>query len=344
MPASISQSNLVYVSDTMPGIVRKVKQDEFYYELPSGKRVDDELTLSRIGQLGLPPAYQQVWICPLENGHIQATGLDDKSRKQYRYHDQWHTLQNEKKFHQLIAFGQSLPKIRRAIERDLAQAPGSKAYALGAIVRVLDATHIRVGNTQYAKNNKSYGATTLKKDHLEFSQESVALEFSGKGGKAVELVIDDDELHDVLETIADLPGRELFTWQDDTGEVFSIRSEQVNAYLQDITGLECITAKTFRTWGGTLSAFFSAWSHLKKGDTPLIKTMTEAASEALHNTPAICRNSYIHPAVIDLSELKCEMIVATVDHFRRCKRKACMSIHEVRCLEWIKQHTEEGML
>ena len=300
-PDTLSQAGLVYVSDSEPGIRRQRAGRSFCYRLPDGALVRDAALKARISALGLPPAYQNVWICIQDNGHLQATGYDARGRKQYRYHADWQALKSGDKFGQLIAFGRALPKIRRAVRRDLDGAPGRVDTMLAAITVLLDEAQLRVGNRTYAEENKTYGATTLLKRHVRLGDGRIELRFTAKGGKRVQRTLKHPRLQRILEDSADLPGRQLFVWKDETNLVRPIDSGRLNGYLAEIAGI-AVSAKTFRTWAGSLAAFAMARQAIEAGGRPTIKGMANAASEALHNTPAIARSSYIHLDVIALAE------------------------------------------
>ncbi|WP_421592832.1 DNA topoisomerase IB [Shinella sp. M27] len=300
-PDTLSQTGLVYVSDSEPGIRRQRAGRSFCYRLPDGALVRDAALKARISALGLPPAYDNVWICIHDNGHLQATGYDARGRKQYRYHADWQALKSGDKFGQLIAFGRALPKIRRAVRRDLDGAPGAVDTMLAAITVLLDEAQLRVGNRTYAEENKTYGATTLLKRHVKLADGRIELRFTAKGGKRVQRTLKHPRLQRILEDSADLPGRQLFVWKDETNLVRPIDSGRLNGYLAEIAGI-AVSAKTFRTWAGSLAAFAMARQAIEAGGRPTIKGMANAASEALHNTPAIARSSYIHPDVIALAE------------------------------------------
>lgn len=296
----ITELGLIYVSDTEPGIRRRRKGKGFSYTLPDGKTLADEIQRARIHALGLPPAYKNVWICIDENGHLQATGFDVRGRKQYRYHKDWQIFRSTGKFHQLIEFGNALPKIRRTVLRHLDTGAEDINGVLAALTILLDEAHLRVGNQAYVKENDTYGATTLLKRHLKIVDGRIELKFRAKGGKRVQRSLKHPRLQKILEEIADLPGRQLFVWKDETGALKPIDSGRLNAYLADISGIT-ISAKTFRTWAGSLAAFGAARNAIAEGRRPTVKEMSEAAAYVLHNTPAISRSSYIHPAIIALS-------------------------------------------
>ncbi|WHO83921.1 DNA topoisomerase IB [Rhizobium leguminosarum] len=297
---AITDLGLVYVSDTEPGIRRRRKGKGFSYVMPDGTTLADELQRARIGALGLPPAYENVWICLYENGHLQATGFDARGRKQYRYHKEWQSFRSAGKFHQLIEFGRALPRIRRTVLRHLDTGAEDVNGVLAALTTLLDEAHLRVGNQAYVRENGTYGATTLLKRHLKIVDGQIELKFRAKGGKRVQRSLKHPRLQKILEEIADLPGRQLFVWKDESGALKPIDSGRLNAYLAEISGIP-ISAKTFRTWAGSLAAFGAARETIVGGGRPTVKQMSEAAAEALHNTPAISRSSYIHPAIIALA-------------------------------------------
>ncbi|MGR9453721.1 DNA topoisomerase IB [Rhizobium leguminosarum] len=297
---AITDLGLVYVSDTEPGIRRRRKGKGFSYVMPDGTTLADELQRARICALGLPPAYENVWICLYENGHLQATGFDARGRKQYRYHKEWQSFRSAGKFHQLIEFGRALPRIRRTVLRHLDTGAEDVNGVLAALTTLLDEAHLRVGNQAYVRENGTYGATTLLKRHLKIVDGQIELKFRAKGGKRVQRSLKHPRLQKILEEIADLPGRQLFVWKDESGALKPIDSGRLNAYLAEISGIP-ISAKTFRTWAGSLAAFGAARETIVGGGRPTVKQMSEAAAEALHNTPAISRSSYIHPAIIALA-------------------------------------------
>lgn len=298
-PRVLDKVGLVYVSDSEPGIVRRRRGRGFSYHLPSGKPLSDPQDRERITRLGIPPAYRGVWICLMSNGHLQATGYDDRGRKQYRYHPEWQALRDEKKFDQLIDFGHALPGLRRRALADARRLEDGERATLGALILLLDAAHLRVGNRQYAQENGTYGATTLLKRHVRFG-EGLELSFMAKGGKKVRRLLRAPRLQRILESIADLPGRELFVWQDEAGHVHPVDSSHLNRYIAEISDAPA-SAKTFRTWGGTVAAFSKALSVLHADERPTIKAMAEAAAAELGNTPAISRKSYIHPKVLNIA-------------------------------------------
>lgn len=296
---ALEQAGLVYVSDREPGILRRRRGRGFCYHLPDGGSVTDTVIRQRIKLLGIPPAYRNVWICLLENGHLQATGIDDRGRKQYRYHADWQLLRDGKKYSELVNFGEALPRIRRRARTDADIEGFGEIPTLAALVLLLDAAHLRVGNSYYLEENGTYGATTLLKRHLSLG-ETVELKFVAKGGKKVRHQLRAPRLQKILERIADLPGRKLFVWQDEAGAVRPVESGHLNRYLAEIAGVP-VSAKTFRTWGGTVAAFAEACDALSSDRKLTVKGMAEASARELANTPTISRKSYIHPRVLDLA-------------------------------------------
>ncbi len=294
------ETGLVYVSDSEPGIRRQSVARGLSTECPTARRyrsVDQEPHSGA----GLPPAYEDVWICLEERGHLQATGYDARGRKQYRYHREWQALRSADKFAQLVEFGKALPKIRRTIRRHMQGDVENMQTVLAALVALLDEAHLRTGNQAYVQANGSYGATTLLKRHLRLGDGFIELKFIGKGGKRVQRLLRRPKLQQLLEEIADLPGRQLFVWKDENDALRPVDSGRLNRYLTDMAGA-AVSAKTFRTWGGTLAAFTAARTSIEQGEWPTIKQMSEAAASVLHNTPAISRSSYIHPDVLALAD------------------------------------------
>ena len=300
--ASAKAAGLRYVRDDRPGYTRRRTGRGFVYLDQNGERIRDERTLSRIRSLVIPPAWKQVWICPIANGHIQATGIDQKGRKQYKYHPRWTQFRNETKFYRMIEFGQTLPEIRKRVAADLRTHGLNRRKILAAVVRLLEMTLIRVGNEEYAKSNKSYGLTTLRRKHVEIAGEKIIFEFKGKSGKEHEIEIRDRRLAKIIRDCQELPGQELFHYIDEEGELQKIDSEDVNSYLEEISGKD-FSAKDFRTWAGTVCALCAFRTIGPAGTAKEIRNNISAVvkevSRQLRNTPAVCRKFYIHPAVID---------------------------------------------
>lgn len=291
---------LRYVTDQGSGISRTRVGKDFDYRSPSGGKIDAE-TRARIRALAIPPAWADVWICPVPNGHLQATGKDVRGRKQYRYHPRWREIRDETKYNRMIEFGRWLPKIRHKVSQDL-QRPGlPKEKVLAAVVRLLEVSLIRVGNEEYARANKSFGLTTMRDKHVEVTGSKVHFQFRGKSGKQHQVEVDDPRLARIVKNCRDIPGQELFQYLDSDGQRQTIGSSDVNVYLKSIAGRD-FTAKDFRTWAGTVLAA-RALHELEKVDSVAgakknIVRAIEAVSEMLGNTPTICRKCYIHPAVI----------------------------------------------
>ena len=287
---------LVWYPDDQPGITRRRHGRGFTYRGPDGTTIARGPERARIEALAVPPAYENVWITPRDNGHLLATGYDARTRKQYRYHPQWSEARSSVKYEMLPLFGHALPRIRRRITRDLAEEPGGERFALAAALLLIDRLSLRVGNESYAKVNGSYGALTLRRKHLRLTTSGLNLNYVAKGGLKVRRRLTDRKVLKVLEMVRDLPGAEILTWIDDQGRPRKLSSGTLNEYLAE-AGDGDFTAKTFRTWAGSLAAFEAAES----GATT-IRALSEAAAKRLANTPTIARNAYIHPKVIGLTE------------------------------------------
>lgn len=300
--ASAEAAGLHYVSDADPGIRRQKAGKGFRYTWPDGTPVKDRATIKRIHQMAIPPAYSDVWICRDPSGHLQAVGRDDRDRKQYRYHEDWRTVRDAVKFHRMLAFGEALPRVRDRVSADLRKRGLPREKVVATVVAMLEQTLIRVGNEQYRQQNQSYGVTTLRNRHVSIQRGTARLRFKGKSGKQHDVEVDDPRLVRVVRQCLDIPGQELFQWVDDDGEAHPVGSDDVNAYLKEVTG-EDFTAKDFRTWAGTVLA-----GRLLRATGPVgseraaqgeISRVIKAVAEQLRNTPAVCRKSYVHPAVID---------------------------------------------
>lgn len=322
---------LVYVSDSEPGIRRQRAGRGFCYRLPDGEVLRDPDERRRIEALAIPPAYRDVWICIDQRGHLQATGYDDRSRKQYRYHPDWSAFRNELKYANLPEFGRSLPRIRRRVREDLRAEAGDLHFTLAAIVALADSFPLRAGNRSAASENGTYGATTLLKRHLKFDDTTIRLDYRAKGGKRVRMQLKERRLHQILEKIADLPGRALFKWRGDDGVLRPVESGQVNAYLGQVSGATH-SFKTFRTWAGSRAAFEAGMEALDQGRSPSVKAMTRAAADVLHNTPTVCRNSYIHPTVLGLAQLGGGEAEDLLEHLRGAQPVAGLRAAEYRLL------------
>lgn len=296
------EAGLRYVSDEQPGYSRKRKGDSFEYFDTEGKPIRDETRLLRIQRLAIPPAYKDVWICPSPNGHIQATGRDDRGRKQYRYHERWRTLRDENKYDRMLIFGKALSKIRRRVEADLQLRGLERNKVLATVVHLLERTFIRVGNEEYARENKSFGLTTMRNRHVKVSGAKLRFRFRGKRGIQHEVDVEDRHIAKIIRELQDLPGQELFQYLDSEEKPREVSSQDVNEYLREITGQD-FSAKDFRTWAGTVLAAMALNVQEpftnKKQAKANVKTAIAAVAKMLGNTPAICRKCYVHPAVLE---------------------------------------------
>jgi DNA topoisomerase-1 len=295
-------AGLRYVSDTRPGITRHPKGDGFIYRDPDGELIKDEATLERIRSLAIPPAYTDVWICPFPSGHIQATGRDARGRKQYRYHPRWRETRDATKYEHMAEFAEVLPLIRARVAADLRRKELTREKVLATVVRLLETTLIRIGNDDYAKENGSFGLTTLRNKHVRVDGGTMRFAFKGKSGKTWKLGLQDRRVAKVVRECQDLPGQELFAWRDEDGTPHDVTSGDVNDYLREITGRD-ITAKDFRTWAGTVMAAL-ALREFEAFDTQAaakrnIRAAIEKVSARLGNTPTVCRKCYVHPDLLD---------------------------------------------
>ncbi|HET8727471.1 MAG TPA: DNA topoisomerase IB, partial [Alphaproteobacteria bacterium] len=299
--AAARDAGLRYVSDDMPGITRKRAGKGFAYRDPEGRPIRDRAEIRRLKSLAIPPAYTDVWICPYPAGHLQATGRDDRGRKQYRYHPRWREVRDETKYERMLAFGERLPAMRERIDADLRRHGMPREKVLAAVVRLLETTLIRVGNDEYAKDNRSFGLTTMRRRHAEIEGGTIRFRFRGKSGKQQEVTLRDRRLAGVVRKCEELPGQELFSYIDDEGVPRDVGSADVNDYLREIGG-EAFTAKDFRTWAGTVLAAM-ALQEFERFDTKAAakRNVTQAIEQVaarLGNTPAICRKCYVHPEIV----------------------------------------------
>src|ERR1051325_2107288 len=299
---SARAAGLRYVSDETPGFSRERRGKGFRYLDLRGKEVRDRDHLARIKSLAIPPAWESVWICPVESGHLQATGRDARGRKQHRYHPKWRETRDETKYNRMIAFAKLLPKIRQRVAKDLRAEGLTRDKILAAIVKLLEISLIRVGNAEYARDNKSYGLTTMKDHHAKIRGEKIIFDFRGKSGKDHKIEIEDPRLARIVKRSQDLPGQELFQYIDDQGQRQDVKSEDVNDYLHEIVSGD-FTAKDFRTWAGTVLAAM-ALQEFEKFDTQAqarknVLRAIERVAERLGNTPSVCRKCYIHPAIVN---------------------------------------------
>lgn len=294
--------NLIYVTSDQPGIERVKKGKGFIYRF-KGKTITDFDTIARIRSLVLPPAWSDVWICPLDNGHLQATGLDVKGRKQYKYHASWNSLRNHTKYFHLLDFGKALPAIRTQLEKDLSRQGLPQEKVLALVVSLMQCTCIRIGNSVYEKLNGSFGLTTLKDQHVSVNGSKMKFSFKGKKGVYHDIDLKSRKLARMVQACKDIPGKELFQYYDDNGERKCIDSGMVNAYIKSISGGN-FTAKDFRTWAGTLQAL-SVFKNLGAASTQTetkrkIVEGLDLVAKHLGNTRTICKKYYVHPAILDL--------------------------------------------
>lgn len=342
LEAVVTQAKLRYVSDEEPGLGRRRAGKGFSYLGPDGKRLTDKKLKKRLDALVIPPAWQDVWISPDENGHILATGRDERGRKQYVYHPEWHRVRDNAKFERMLSFGKLLPRIRERVQKDLARPGLPKEKVLAAIVRLLETTLIRIGNETYAKENGSYGLTTMRKKHASVHGATVEFEFVGKSGKEWDIELTDKKIAKIVKQCEELPGYQLFKYFDENGELQSVESADVNAYLKEITG-EDVSAKDFRTWAGTVLATFTLTGlerfETKKQATKNVTAAIKEVSQKLGNTPAVCRSSYVHPDVIscyldgtlaELSVVREAVEASTLPKGLRVEEVAVLSFLEAR--------------
>jgi DNA topoisomerase-1 len=300
-PAEAARTaGLTYVSDEETGLRREIAKDGFRYLRDNGTPVRDEATLQRIRKLAIPPAWTDVWICPSPDGHLQATGRDARGRKQYRYHPRFREVREETKYERMLDFARALPGLRARVARDMALRGLPREKVLATVVHLLETTLIRVGNDDYARDNKSYGLTTLRDKHVAVQGGQLRFEFKGKSGKAWRLQLNNPRVAKVVRACQELPGQRLFQYRDDAGELREVTSSDVNAYLREISGGD-VTAKDFRTWAGTVMAAI-ALQEVERVDSQAamkknVRAAVERVAARLGNTPAICRKCYVHPEV-----------------------------------------------
>ncbi len=294
-------AGLIYVHEDDPGIRREACEGGFDYICPDGEPVKDPAVIERIRHLAIPPAYKDVWISTDPSGHIQATGRDERGRKQYRYHEHWREVRDETKYARMAAFGRALPGLRARVDADLKKRGLPREKVVAAVVRLLETTLIRIGNDQYARENKSFGLTTMRNRHVRFHGAQVEFEFRGKSGVKHKTALHDRRLARIVKSIQELRGQRLFQYLDEDGRRHAVDSYDVNAYLHEVTGV-AFTAKDFRTWAATVAAAKAlAMQPPPASEREAKKTVTlcvKATAGLLGNTPAVCRSSYIHPGVL----------------------------------------------
>ncbi len=324
--------NLVYVSDTDLGITRVKNGEKFQYLLKDNKIEDDE-ELLRIRHLVLPPAWTNVWICPKENGHLQATGLDVKGRKQYKYQSDWNKFRNQTKFYRLHEFGKVLPAIRLQLEKDLSSPTLGQEKVLAALVSLMERTNIRVGNNFYEKLYGSYGLTTLKDKHVKIEGSKLKFSFKGKKGVLHDISIKSNKLSKIVKQCRDIPGKELFQYFDENGVKHSIDSGMVNEYIKKITGGSDFTAKDFRTWAGTVQALlalrsFGCCDTVTETKRKIVEALDQVSTH-LGNTRTVCKKYYVHPVILSLYESKeLEKYTAELDKIEKDDNKADLTAEE----------------
>ncbi|WP_026638522.1 DNA topoisomerase IB [Bordetella petrii] len=296
-----AESGLVYVDDRRPGFTRaRTRAGKFRYLDTQGKVIRDPAVVRRIDALAIPPAYTEVWICPQANGHLQATGRDARGRKQYRYHPDWTAVRDASKYGQLLEFAAGLPRIRRRVERDMRLRALSQDKVLAVVVRLLEITLIRIGTREYARANKSYGLTTLKRRHTAVAGDRLRLRFIGKSGVPHDVTVSDARVARTVKRCMDLPGQQLFHYRDADGQARPVSSEMVNAYLKEAGG-GGFTAKHYRTWAGSVMAFALLQRLPAASESEAKRNMVQVVKQVagrLSNTPAVCRSCYIHPAIL----------------------------------------------
>lgn len=301
-PLPVEEASLTYVDDTQPGYSRvRVNAHTFHYLDEKGARITDEAQIQRINSLAIPPAYENVWICPLPDGHLQATARDARGRKQYRYHADWTAVRDATKYKNLLSFGRALPRIRRQVERDM-KIPGlTQDKVIAVLVRLLEITLIRIGGREYARANKSYGLTTLTRRHTTVAGSRFRFRFQGKSGVAHDVTVTDRRVARIIKQCLDIPGQQLFQYLDADGAKHPVDSGAVNAYLRNAGDGE-YTAKHYRTWAGSVMAYASLQSRAVEDERRAKQEAVDVikdVSKRLANTPAVCRACYVHPAIME---------------------------------------------
>lgn len=339
METDLKQARLRYVSTDKPGLTRKKKGSSFTYLNTKGEVIRDKETREWIEAIVIPPAWKEVWISPYKNGHILATGRDERGRKQYRYHPKWNQMSGEEKFGHLLKFGRALPHIREVTDEHLRERTLSRQRVLAAIVRLLETTLIRVGNYEYALTNDSYGLTTLRDKHAEIKGSRVAFEFVGKSGKEHMIELTDKRLASIVKQCRDIPGYDLFQYYDENGDHRSVGSADVNAYLEEVTG-EPFTAKVFRTWGGSAKAIKYLCESCTEADSAKAsRACVKHVAESLGNTQAVSIKYYIHPLIMKAhSEGR---LVPTYKRYRAGKSPYALLPEEKTLLELIETEAEK---
>jgi DNA topoisomerase I len=339
-PREAERAGLVYVGDRIPGITRRRAGKGFSYRWPDGTLVKDAATLDRIRALAIPPAYKDVWICPLPEGHLQATGHDVRGRKQYRYHPRFREVREASKYVRMRQFGRLLPGIRDRVRADLRKRGLPREKVLAAVVALLEKSLIRIGNDEYARENSSFGLTTMLNRHVDVRGQKIRFRFSGKSKRTHDIELQDRRLARIIEKVQELPGQELFGYVDESGGVKDVTSADVNSYLKEISG-EDLTAKDFRTWAGTVLAL----THLSAREPPASKrqfqqgvsAVVKVVAQQLGNTPAICRKCYVHPAVLEAYQEG-----SLADFVKRMPEPDAGEEELVRCVETVVLELLDG--
>jgi DNA topoisomerase-1 len=345
--AAAREVGLRYVTDQAPGIRRRRAGRGVVYVGPDGRPVKAQATLARIKALAIPPAWTAVWICALENGHVQATGRDAAGRKQYRYHAAWRAIRSRTKYRELLEFARGLPALRRRVDRDLRRPGLDRERVLAAAVSLLDQGLVRVGNDEYTRRNASYGLTTLRPHHARVQGSTIRLRYRGKSGVQRDVAVDDPRLARVVRRCQELAGHELFQWVDEDGVVRDVGSGDVNDYLREVTGRE-VTAKHFRTWGGTLIAAIALTklgrARTKRELKQKLCAAIEVAARHLGNRPATCRGFYVHPAVLEgYEDGRLEAAMRRTPLRERPRALRGLSPEEQRLLGLIEAHERRAL-
>jgi DNA topoisomerase-1 len=345
--ASATGAGLRYVSDETSGITRKRVGTGWAYYLPDGVRIVDRRERKRINSLAIPPAWTQVWICPDPDGHIQATARDARGRKQYRYHPAYRDARDHSKFRHMLEFSEVLPLLRERIEHDLRAPDHSRRQLLATVVRLLDRTLIRVGNDEYARENKSFGLTTLRRRHVRVNGETLSFTFRGKSGVEHSITLEEPRLARIIQRCQDLPGHELFQYLDANRRRQAVSSDDVNAYLRELTGRD-VTAKDFRTWGGTMLAAvelraMGLAASRREADRNILRAI-DAVAERLGNTRAVCRKYYVHPELLRAYLMGVTVPLPEVPgsrRYRRRQREAALRRDEIIVLQFLRERIPE---
>ncbi|HET6941272.1 MAG TPA: DNA topoisomerase IB [Sphingomicrobium sp.] len=337
--AKSNGGRLRHSSDSEPGYTRKKHGRHWQYFDENGDRLTDRETIERLNSIALPPAYVEAWFCKDDNGHLQATGKDARGRKQYRYHESFRARRDKKKYSGTLEFGKALPKIRRRVAADLSKPALCREAVLAAVVRLLDTEYLRIGNEQYARDNKSFGATTLRSRHVKREGAKLMMRFAGKHGIVQEVPITDRNLKRIVSKCDDLPGQNLFQYVGEDDEPCPVTSADVNEYIREASGGE-FTAKNFRTWGASVIAFDQMLTAAEDERARIsLKTVLEPVAEALGNTPAISRRSYVHPKLIEAAR---ERPRNPLNGFERPRGRKWLSSEELGLLRFLSKRRQNG--